>query len=167
MNKNIKRMTAAAVATAIIFIVTRIYIPIPGGVGYIHLGDSFVYLFACVIPFPFNIIVASLGGALSDLTGEFAIYALPTFIIKGVMAAMFNSNKKVFSPHNIIAILPASLVLVLGYFLTETFLYDKTLAISGLLFNGLQAAASGIIFVLLAVFLNNSKALEELKQSLR
>ena len=87
MKINVKRMCTAAVAIAVIFIGTYIVqIPIPGGSGYVNLGDSFVFLFSCILPAPYAIAAAAVGPALADLAGGFVLYAPFTLVIKGLMA---------------------------------------------------------------------------------
>ena len=166
MNKKTKRLTAAAIATAIIFIVTRIFVPIPGGHGYVHLGDTFIYLFACLLPMPYGIFAGAIGASLSDLTSAYAVYTGPTFIIKAGMAAMFTSRKNVFSIRNIAAVIPATIILTGGYFLTETILYDSTVAIGNILYSFLQAGASAALFIVLAIILSKVKAYTSLKEGL-
>ena len=71
--------------TALVFIATFVpHIPIP--LGYAHLGDAVIFLLALLVPRRPAIIAACLGSALADLLGGFALWAVPTIVIKYGMA---------------------------------------------------------------------------------
>ena len=81
--KSLLKITYTAIFTAIILLATSVIKFSTGlGEGYIHLGDSFVYLTACILPFPYCLVAGALGGALADILSGYAIWAIPTMIIK-------------------------------------------------------------------------------------
>ena len=62
-----KTIAMSAMFAALVTVTTAfIKIPTPVG-GYVHPGDSMVYLAASVLPGPFGLIAAAVGGALADL----------------------------------------------------------------------------------------------------
>ena len=62
--KSLLKITYTAIFTALILLATSTLKFSTGlGEGYIHLGDSFIYLSACVLPFPYCLIAGALGGA--------------------------------------------------------------------------------------------------------
>ena len=81
--RSLFKITCTAIFTAIIVLATSIIKISTGlGEGYIHLGDSIIYLTACILPFPYCLIAGALGGALADIISGFAIWSIPTVIIK-------------------------------------------------------------------------------------
>ena len=64
-NVNVKLITMTAMFAALVTVTTA-FIKIPSPLGYSHAGDSMIYLGASVLPGPFGIIAASIGGALAD-----------------------------------------------------------------------------------------------------
>ena len=64
-----KTIAMSAMFAALVTVTTAfIKIPTPVG-GYVHPGDSMVYLAASVLPGPFGLIAAAVGGALGDHQG--------------------------------------------------------------------------------------------------
>lgn len=87
---------------ALVFLGTfTIKIPTPLTSGYIHLGDAFVLLSGLILGPIYGALAAGLGSAMADIFGGYAHWALPTFLIKGLMAALMGyitlkkDNKKV------------------------------------------------------------------------
>jgi uncharacterized membrane protein len=88
--RSLFKITCTAIFTAIIVLATSIIKFSTGlGEGYIHLGDSMIYLTACVLPFPYCIVAGALGGALADIISGFAIWSIPTAVIKFLNALPF------------------------------------------------------------------------------
>ena len=84
---NTKQITFAALFAALIFIFTfTLKIPVGGAVGYAHLGDMFIIMAAWVLGRRTAPLAAGLGAALADFASGFAVWIVPTFIIKFLMA---------------------------------------------------------------------------------
>ena len=101
---NTKTIVLSALMAAIIAVSTRFTaIPIPGTSGYVHVGDSFVFLAAALLPTPFAVLAAALGGALADVMYGAMVYVLPTAIVKALMAAAFfgTHSEKLLSKKNL------------------------------------------------------------------
>ena len=155
--KQLLRVTYTAIFTAIILLATSIIKFSTGlGEGYIHLGDCFVYLSACVLPFPYCLIAGGLGGALADILSGYAIWSIPTMLIKMLNAVPFAlvcrkyKSNKILSKHTVLMAVISGIITILGYFLTECILYSVASATLSLLGNTIQAVSSGIIFVIIA-----------------
>ncbi|NLE24711.1 MAG: hypothetical protein GX625_05095 [Clostridiaceae bacterium] len=87
MNKNIKKYVITGLMTALIFAFTFVFhIPVPYTSGYIHLGDSMIYISVIVLGPFFGAFASGVGSMLADLLAGYAQYALPTLIIKSIMA---------------------------------------------------------------------------------
>ncbi len=63
-----------------------IQVPIPFTNGYIHLGDSMVFLSGIILGKRRGALAAGLGSMLADFAGGWYIWIAPTFIIKAAMA---------------------------------------------------------------------------------
>ena len=88
VNPTTVKIVQAALFTAIIFVFTM-FVKVPVGIGYIHLGDAFLYLYACMGGGWYALLAGALGEGLADLAGGFAIYAPATIIIKPLVALPF------------------------------------------------------------------------------
>ena len=61
-------------------------VPNPFTQGYVHLGDTFIFISVLVLGKKNGAIASSVGAALADIMGGYAIFAIGTFIAKGLMA---------------------------------------------------------------------------------
>ncbi len=85
-------LATTALFAAAITVVTAymLHIPIPTG-GYVHLGDTLIYLAACLLPAPYAVAAAAIGAGLADLLTA-PMWALPTLVIKAVIVLFFSSR---------------------------------------------------------------------------
>ena len=152
--RSLFKITCTAIFTAIIVLATSIIKFSTGlGEGYIHLGDSMIYLTACVLPFPYCIVAGALGGALADIISGFAIWSIPTAVIKFLNAlpfVFFCKKSKILCKQTISMTIVSGIITILGYFVAECILYSVASATLSLLGNTIQAVASGIIFIIMA-----------------
>ena len=80
-----KDLVLTALMTAIVFLATFVpHIPIP--LGYAHLGDAAIFLLAILAPRRSALLAACFGSALADFMSGFALWIVPTLVIKFVMA---------------------------------------------------------------------------------
>ena len=80
-----QELVFTALMTALVFAATYLpHIPIP--LGYAHLGDAVIFLLALLAPRRSALFAACIGSALADLLGGFALWIVPTLVIKFVMA---------------------------------------------------------------------------------
>ena len=160
-NKSLLKITNSAIFTAIILFSTMLVKFSTGlGEGYIHFGDCFIYLSACILPFPYCLIAGAIGGALADILGGFAIWAIPTAIIKILIALPFALICKKYKSNKILnkktALMPiiSGIITILGYFVAECVLYSVASATLSIIGNTIQAIASGILFYITATALD-------------
>ncbi len=180
MNKtsnSLKMLAITAMFAAMTTVLTYfVKIPMPGG-GYIHLGDSVIYLMACFLPTPYAMIGAGIGGSLADLFGGYFEYLIPSFIIKMLIALPFTcKSEKMLTVRNACMIVPAGCITVAGYYFTKVVLLavDKATAsvgFAGAFFDGstwiaalsnipenvIQAVGSAIAFVIFALAFDGAK----------
>lgn len=153
-NKNTKTIVFTALLAAVITVATRFTaIPVFGGMGYVHIGDAFIFLAATLLPTPYAIAAAATGGALADLFSGFAAYILPTAIIKALMALMFFGKKTdtLISGKNVLSAFLAIIILVVGYYFAEVILSGSFVSpLMGMVWNLLQGIFSLAVFLLAA-----------------
>ncbi|MGD9569768.1 MAG: ECF transporter S component [Sedimentibacter sp.] len=91
-DKKIKEMVYTALLAALICVATFIIkVPSPVTNGYTHLGDGFIFIAVLLLGKKNGAWAGAIGAALADIIGSYAFYALPTFIIKGVMALIMGT----------------------------------------------------------------------------
>jgi len=121
-----QELVFTALMTALVFVATYLpHIPIP--LGYAHLGDAVIFLLALLAPRRSALFAACCGSALADLLGGFAIWIVPTLIIKFVMAEIVCRTAQARSRMARIALAfaLASLWMAAAYTLAGAVLYDS------------------------------------------
>ena len=147
-NEKLNRLMTAGVFAAVIFVATMLHVNIPNN-GYVHLGDAFLYLSACVLPLPYAMAAGAIGEAFSDALSA-PVYIPATLIIKAVLVLFFTSKtEKFIVRRNVIGLILAGITGLLGYFIYESFLYSVPAAAFNVLFGWTQPVASGVVFILL------------------
>ena len=159
-NTSLRGLVTSGLFAALIFLATYMFhIPTAHG-GYIHVGDTIIYLAASIMPTPFAIPCAAIGGALSDaLSPGGAVWIIPTLLIKSVMTLFFTSKcHHIICKRNIAAIFIAGIVGLAGYYLASALMYNNFIApLITLPLDILQPIASGILFVILGTALDKIK----------
>ena len=153
----------AALMAALACVATMI-IKIPSPLkGYLNLGDCIVLTAGWLLSPTYGFLAAGLGSALADVFSGYVTYAPATFIIKGLMAliAFYGFkllNKKIGNlPSRIISAIVAEIVMILGYFVFEGFLYGFIPSAVNIPANGVQGIAGLIIGVILIKVFEKSK----------
>lgn len=147
-NNKIYLMCITGVFTALVFVVTA-YLHIPTNNGYIHVGDALIYLAACLLPWPYAMVVGAGGAFLADCLTGFAIWAPGSVIIKTV-AVLFFSRKsvKIITWRNMLALIPAWALCIGGYYLYETLITGNFVSpLAGIPGYITQSLLSSILFV--------------------
>lgn len=152
-NKKTKLIVLTGLFAAIIFITTAyiLHIPTSPNGGYIHLGDSFIYLAACLLPTPYAMVAGAVGGALSDaLSPGGVVYVIPTLIIKPLLTLFFTSkSKKLICTRNVIAVFLAGITGLVGYCIATTIITGNFwTALLEVPMGSLQPLGCGIAFII-------------------
>lgn len=147
-NNKIRLMCITGVLTALVFAVTA-YLHIPTNNGYIHVGDGFIYLAACLLPLPYAMFVGAGGALLADCLTGYAIWVPASVMIKAATAVFFSSkSKKMMNMRNFLALLPATVICAGGYYLYEALIYGNFISpLAGIPASLTQSVASAILFV--------------------
>ena len=109
-NTKIRYLSITAVFAALITLMTAyvFHIPVPIAGGYIHLGDSLIYLSASLLPTPYAMAAGAIGGGLADLLTA-PMWTLPTVIIKALITLPFSAiSSLIFAAASSPAALPIS-----------------------------------------------------------
>ncbi|WP_129596068.1 ECF transporter S component [Anaerophilus nitritogenes] len=174
MNKmNIRQLTMTGLMTALVLVGTMlIQVPTPTK-GYIHIGDSMVYLSGILLGPVLGSIAAAIGSLFADVFSSYFIYAPATFVIKGLDALIVGyiyhkivkendgvSKKLVAFSFSVIV---GSVVMVGGYLLFESILYGFKGAVVGIVGNITQGIGGGILAAPLMIALDKVKFFQKLK----
>ena len=163
MNVKTKKIVMASLVAALACVATMV-IKIPSPLkGYLNLGDCIVLVAGWMLSPTYGFRAAGLGSALADLFSGYLTYTAATFIIKGIMALIafygfkLLHNKLGNLPSRIISGVLAEIIMVLGYFIFEGFLYGFLPSMVNIPANGVQGIAGLIIGVLLVKIIEKSK----------
>lgn len=165
MSTKTRKIVIASMLAALICVATMI-IKIPSPLkGYINLGDGFVLLAGWLLSPFYGFLSAGIGSALADILSGYATYAPATFIIKGLMAVITYFGFKLL--HNktgnllsiIISGIVAEVIMILGYFIFEGFLYGFIPSIVNIPASAIQGIAGLLIGTLLIKIFEKNKFL--------
>lgn len=157
-NGTLQTMILTALVMSLVFLMTKVVqIPTFSG-GYIHLGDCMVLLSVIILGWKLGALASGVGAAMSDLAGGYGIYVPGTFAVKALMALVFglvveraikkDLSKGAFTAIEVVGMILALLVNVVGYFLYAGFLYGNwPVALTEVPMNVLQTSV-GIVLAL-------------------
>lgn len=162
MKTKTQKIVMASLLAALCCVATMI-IKIPSPLkGYLNLGDCVVLLSGWILSPLYGFLAAGLGSALADVFSGYVTYAPATFIIKGLMALIayfvfkILQNKIGNLPSRIISGIVAEVIMVLGYFVFEGFLYGFIPSIVNIPANAMQGLAGIILgIIIIKVFEKN------------
>lgn len=154
-NNNVKHMCLAAVFAAVVFVTTA-YLHIPSHTGYVHIGDGFIFLTACLLPTPYAVFAGVCGAVLSDCLTGFALWAPGSAVIKAVIALLFTCRgEKAVSVRNALMLIPAAIINIGGYYLYEALITSNFIVpLYGIPGSVTQSVLSSIVFVALGLALD-------------
>jgi uncharacterized repeat protein (TIGR04002 family) len=168
-----RNVVLAGVLAAMVSVATGfLHIPIVGG-GYVHLGDTVIYLAAALLPTPYAVAAAAVGAGLADVLVA-PIWAPFTVAIKAVMVLAFTAKKeRLLCRRNLWAPLIAGVIGVVGYYIAEVVIFCASggewlavsvAALAAVPFNALQELAGGVAFLLLAAALDRLETKKRLRR---
>ena len=163
MKTRTKKIVMAALLASLTCVATMI-IKIPSPLkGYLNLGDCIVLVAGWILSPTYGFLAAGLGSALADIFSGYVVYAPATFVIKGIMALVayygFKMLRKKIGnlPSRIISGVFAEIIMILGYFVFEGFMYGFVPSLVNIPANGMQAIANLIIGVILIKVFEKNK----------
>lgn len=176
MKISTKAMAIGGVFAAMVTVGTMVIrIPIPVG-GYIHIGDSLVYLSGILLGPVLGGVASGVGSCIADLFG-YIEYAPATALIKFldafIVGLIFMALQKRLSGTMgtvvayLIGVLAGGAVMIGGYFAYEVMLKGFTYAMGSVSFNVAQAVGGAIIGLPILIALDKTKYFSRLNQMLR
>lgn len=157
MSAKMKYMTTTGIMAAVIALMTAYICHIPVGVngGYIHFGDSLIYLAAALLPRPYALAAAAIGGGMADLMTA-PMWVPATVIIKMLIALPFtNRSQKIVVPQNLIALVLGYLISGIGYFIAEYILFGSwSVFFVSMSQSLIQSGGSAVFFVVFGMALD-------------
>ena len=165
MKTKTQKIVFSALLASFVCVATMI-IKIPSPLkGYINLGDCVVLLCGWTLSPMYAFLAAGVGSGLADLFAGYAVYVPVTFVIKGAMALVayfglsFLKNKLGNVASYIIGGLAAELVMILGYYVFEGFLYGFVPSVVNIPANGVQGLVGLVLGIVLARIFDKNKIL--------
>ena len=158
--KNTTQKIAVAALLAALTCVATMVIKIPSPLkGYLNLGDCVVLTAGWMLSPVYGFLAAGLGSALADLFSGYVVYAPATFLIKGLMALVARFVYKALcgkiysSISRLISGVLAEIIMVLGYYIFEGFMYGFLPSLVNIPANAVQGIAGLVLgFVLIKIF---------------
>lgn len=170
---NVKKITFAALFAALIAVATS-FVKVPTGIneGYVHFGDSMIYLAGCLLG-PYAAAAAAIGGGLADILAGAAVWAGPTAIIKLLNSIPFiiatahyqkhKGKNKIIHTSTVLMTVVSGLITIFGYLLAEGLMYSFPSALTSVPFSIIQSVGSAIVFILVGCALDAVKIQKYLK----
>lgn len=162
-NLSTQKLVLASLMAAMTTVGTML-IKVPAIKGYIHIGDSIVYLCGILLGPVLGGIAAGLGSLIADMLLGYAVYAPATFVIKGLDAMLVGfiylklvSDQASFVQKTmsfVTAVVCGGAIMIGGYFVYEIFLYGIEGAMAGIAYNVTQAIGGGVLAYPLLVALD-------------
>ncbi len=148
----VRYLTMTGLMATLITIMTAYICHIPIGLngGYIHFGDTLIYLAAVLLPRPYALAAAAIGGGMADMLTA-PMWAPATIIIKMLIVLPFsNKSTKIVTPRNVFATVLAYFVSALSYYFAEYILFGNWSVLFVSMSQSLiQSGGSAIFFVVL------------------
>ena len=168
-----KKITTKKLVTTALFmaltIVATMFIRIPLPLGYVNLGDAFIFLAVFILGPVCGVIAGGVGAGLADLFG-YITYAPGTLVIKSAMALVAwliyqllkKSTKKAMLAE-IAGGIVGTIVMAVGYFAYEVLLFTTFgVAVLNMPWNLLQGGVGVTIAVAVMRVLTATKTLDKL-----
>ncbi len=170
-NNKIKNIVLTAFFAGIICTAINFIPRIPTGFngGYIHLGDTFIYLAAVLLPTPYAMLAAGIGAGLADTLAGGMLWVIPTIIIKPTMVLFFTSKSdKLLCKRNSIALVLAGFIGCFGYYLAGAIISGNFIApLASLYLEIIQPIVNSIIFILVAYAFDKIKIKERIFEGIK
>lgn len=173
MEKNIKpnsiqSLTILGLLISLVAVSTMVIkIPTFSTEGYIHLGDSMIFLAAVMFGKKKGAIAGGLGSAMADLLLGYTHWILPTLIIKtlmgygvGIIADQESNN--LINLRNSVALVFGAGWMVLGYFVAGGIMKGSFLiSAASVPANLIQGFVGALLFIPIGVALKRTKYFEQ------
>lgn len=165
-DRTYKLVMTGLLACLIIVTTMMVRIPVPFTQGYVHLGDTVIFIAVLMVGRNYGTAAAGIGSALADLFAGYAYFAPWTLIVKGLMGFTMGTALEILEKRGklqrferipkleIFAMLLAGLEMVVGYYFAEVIMYGSWLVpLPTIPANAVQAVVGMILAAVLAAAL--------------
>lgn len=168
--KEMKNMTVTALMAALVFIGTYyLKVPVPAMSGYIHLGDSMIFLTVCILGKKEGAVAGAIGAALADIVGGYAIWAPFTFVIKAgmalIMGVLADRSQKTYGW--VAGCITGCVFQVLSYAVISGILFGKASGLAMLPGCGVQSLGGFLVALIIYVVLHNAGLIAVIKRQMQ
>lgn len=160
----IQDLTILGLLSALVAVSTMmIKIPTIATEGYIHLGDSMIFLAAIMFGKKKGAIAGGLGSAMADLLLGYSHWIVPTLIIKGLMGYGIGiiadqESDNLINIRNSVALAFGASWMVFGYFIAGGIMKGSFLvSATSIPANLVQGFAGALLFIPIGVALKKTK----------
>ena len=129
-NQSVRLLTSTAIFAAMITVMTAYICHVPVGTNgcYIHFGDSLIYLATTLLPTPYALAAAAIGGGMADLLTA-PMWAPATIIIKMIISIPITTKTETsINIRNLAATVIAFLLSGTGYYIAAAILFGTKTA---------------------------------------
>lgn len=157
--RKVNYLVVTGIMAALITLMTAYICHIPVGTngGYVHFGDALIYLSAALLPKPYALAAAAIGGGLADLFTA-PMWLPATIVIKMLIVLPFTDHsQKIVSIRNVVAMVLAYFISGFGYFAAEYILFE-TISVFwiSMLQSLVQSGGSAVFFIVFGMALDKS-----------
>lgn len=146
-------LTLTGIFAALICLFTAYicHIPVGANGGYIHFGDTLIYVAASLLPQPYALAAAAVGGGLADLLTA-PMWAPATVIIKALITLPFTwKAQKLLCTRNRVAPFLSWIISTIGYYLAEGLIFGTYAALfTSILGSAIQSGGSLLFYYFVA-----------------
>lgn len=155
--------------SALVFTGTYFF-KIPTAFGYVHLGDCMIILTVCLFGTRRGVLAGAIGAGLADFIGGYAIWVLPTMIMKSLWALVLGTIMYKFIPDKkfswLIGALTGGVIHTAGYVLVNVLFYGAAAAAVEIFPNSMQSLAGVILGGIAYLALSKTPSIRELQEKL-
>lgn len=163
---NIKQITKTAMMAALVFLGTFLF-KIPTPAGYTHLGDCLIFISVLTLGWKKGAIAGGIGAAFSDMIGGFAVWIIPTFCIKALMAVITGLiAEKALSKYEfgwIPGAVFGGFFQIVAYTIVKFPLYGKAIALNFIPLT-IQTITGIILSIVIVTVLDKAKVLSKIRE---
>ena len=155
--------------SALVFVGTYFF-KIPSAFGYTHLGDCMIILTVCLFGTRRGVLAGAIGAGFSDFIGGYAVWVIPTMVIKGLWALTAGFVMYRVLPNHkysrLIGSIAGAIVHIIGYTLVKIPLYGMAVAVGEIFTLTCQSAAGVILGGVAYTVLSRSPAIRSIRAKL-
>jgi len=160
-SEKVMNLVLMGLMTCLVIVTTMfIKIPIPMTQGYVHLGDSMIFLAVLILGKKNGSIAAGVGSAMGDILGGYAVWAPWTLVIKFIMAWILGIFAERFGKKGeIVGMVIAGAEMTAGYYVASSILYGSWIVtLADIPWNIGQFAVGMVLALMLSAALNKTPA---------